>query len=283
MFPGRRCRHGSHQHGLANFQEALCIIGKALTAETAITYGLYQAFEPFDAEQQTFAHHYLLYASSGTFHLEDATARWLLPPHRAAWIAAEIPVRIYATAPVTCCSVLFTTDFIARPAFDCRVFTVTPLVREMIGYAMRWGKQRDPHEGMANRFFSTLAELCTELAAASDQMWLPRGQSADLQQAIAYTLQHLAESPSLAEIAQIVAVSERTLARRFATETHMNWRQFLHRARMIRAAESLAESDLPVIEVAYGTGFESVSAFTSAFRTWAGETPTKFRRRLQSC
>lgn len=190
-------------------------------------------------------------------------------------------MRIYAPAPVTCCSVLFAIDAIAHPAFDCRVFTVTALVREMIAYAMRWGKQRDPDDGVANRFFLTLAELCTELAGSADNVWLPRGQSADLQSAMAYTLQHLTENPSLAEIAQAAAISERTLARRFASETQMNWRQFVHRARMIRAAELLADPNTPVIEVAYATGFESVSAFTHAFRTWAGETPTKFRRRLQ--
>ena len=151
----------------------------------------------------------------------------------------------------------------------------------MIGYAMRWSQQRDLHNTTANRFFLTLAELCAELAAFPDQVWLPRGRSADLQHAIAYTLQHLSENLSLAEVAQIAAMSERTLARRFATETDMNWRQFLHRARMIRGIELLAESTMPVIEVAYATGFESVSAFTNAFRIWARATPTQFRRRLQ--
>lgn len=35
-----------------------------------------------------------------------------------------------------------------------------------------------------------------------------------------------------------------------------------------------------MIEVAYATGFESVSAFSTAFRRFTGETPSQYRRRI---
>ena len=60
----------------------------------------------------------------------------------------------------------------------------------------------------------------------------------------------------------------------------MTWRPFVGRARMIRAMELLSGQDVPVIEVAYSVGFESVSAFSTAFRRFVGETPSRYRRRF---
>lgn len=60
----------------------------------------------------------------------------------------------------------------------------------------------------------------------------------------------------------------------------MSWREFLARARMIRAMELLEEQEPQVTEVAYATGFESVSAFSTAFRRFTGETPSQYRRRV---
>lgn len=243
----------------------------------ATTYGLYQELAPFDAGWKPFPHHYLLYAASGTFHLEVARMRWLLPPQRAAWIAAQVPIRITSQTPVTCCSVIFAPALLSLPMQDCRVFTVSPLARHMIHYAMRWDVQRDPSDERADRFFRVLADICLELAAQPDRFWLPRAESSELQHALSYTLQHLADHVVFADVARAVAVSERTLARRFAGELQMTWRQYTHRARMIRATELLTESTISVIEVAYMTGFESVSAFTSAFRHFTGLTPRQFR------
>ncbi len=244
-------------------------------------YGLAQEFGPRDTGWRTFPHHYLLYAASGTFHVDVAAKLWLLPPHRAAWIAAEVPVRIHTHAPVTCCSVLFAPGFLVPPTAGCAVFSVAPLAREMIRYAMRWDRPRPEPDLRADRFFLALADVCLDLAAAPAPSWLPRPQSPELERAMAHTLATLDAPPSFVDAAQAAALSERTLARRFVAETQMTWRQFVQRARMVRAMELLAADSAPVIEVAQAVGFASVSAFSTTFRDFTAETPTQFRRRLQ--
>lgn len=246
------------------------------------TFGINQVFgAAFDSGWRSFPGPYLLYASTGAFHLEVGRARWLLPPQRAAWVAANTELRLSAAGAGTTSSVLFRAGTIAPLGFSCRVFGVSALAREMLLYAMRWGPGRDASELAAEAFFQALAAVCAELAAEPDDMWLPRAASGELARAMDYTLANLADQPSFAEVAGAVSVSERTLARRFAEETAMTWSQFAHRARMLRAMELLADPAAKVIEVVDAVGFASISTFSHAFRAFTGEAPSSYRKRLQ--
>jgi AraC-like DNA-binding protein len=246
----------------------------------AAAFGFYQEFTSLGEEWISFPRHYLLYASSGVFRLEVAQMQWLLPPQRAAWIAAGVPIRVTISAPVTCCSVLYARASMPPPVSSCRVFALSPLAREMIRYAMRWGPDRATEDATADSFFVALATVCNELAATPDQTWLPRPRSGELTRAVDHTLAQLDAPLSFGEVARAALVSERTLARRFAEETNMTWRQFLRRARMIRAMELLAAGEANVTETVAAIGFDSLSAFITAFRSFTGETPAQYRRRF---
>jgi AraC-like DNA-binding protein len=247
----------------------------------SFTFGINQVFDAaFNSGWLTFSGHYLIYASTGAFQLEVEHGRWLLPPQRAAWVAGHVPFQLSAERPGTTNSVLFAESAIPRPAFDCRVFAISTLAREMLNYAVRWGADRDEQDPAADAFFRALATVCSELATEPDLFWLPYAQSPELRQAFDYTLAHLGDKPTFAEVARAVHVSERTLARRFVTETGLTWSLFTHRARMLRAMELLAAPDISVVEVVDAVGFLSVSAFTHAFRAFSGETPSGYRKRL---
>lgn len=248
---------------------------------TPLAYGFTQTFPVLATDWTSFPRHYLLYASAGAFVLEVAHARWVLPPQRAAWIAAEVPIQVSVSAPTTACSVLFARDALPPPPLPCQVFTVSSLAREMFVYAMRWGRERDPDDLDADRFLLALAAVCRELAESPDHFWLPRGQSPELIAAMAYTAAHLSEPLQLDAVARSAGVSARTLARRFTKEAGMPWRAFLQRARMIAAMERLAASESNVTETALMVGFESLSAFSTAFLRFVGERPADYRRRFQ--
>jgi len=249
-------------------------------SSTACAFGFYREFASLPGDWRSFPRHYLLYAASGTFHLEVAQAQWLLPPYRAALIAAGVPLRVSIRAPVTCCSVLFDPARVALPPQTCQVFALTPLAREMIRHAVRWGPDRDPGDAAADRFLLALSDVCAGLAATPDLFWLPRGRSPELARALAYAVEHLERPLRLGDLAEVAGVSERTLVRRFAEETELTWRQFILRARLIRAMELLAERGATVIATAYAVGFESPSAFSTAFRRFTGETPAAYHRRV---
>jgi AraC-like DNA-binding protein len=246
-----------------------------------VTFGINQDVASLDSGWQTFPGHYLLYASSGVFTLDVEDKRWHLPPQRAAWVAADESIRIHAKGPITSSSILFAKDSILPPPSNCQVFAVTPLAREMILYAMRWGINRDPEDMVAERFFGAVADVCSELATHAEQFWLPRAFSDDLNQAMEYILDHLGHQLRIEDISSVINVSERTLARRFVEEAHLTCGQFIRRARMVQALQLLAQPGASVTEVAYAVGFESISAFNSGFRRFTQETPTEYRNRFR--
>nr|WP_255653497.1 helix-turn-helix transcriptional regulator [Myxococcus sp. XM-1-1-1] len=247
----------------------------------ASAFCLTDALSPSTSPWHTHRRHQLLYAASGALHLEVAEAQWLLPPQRAAWLAAGTRHRVRTTQPATLCTVYLKPSRVpAAPSGDCRVFVLPPLAREMLLHSTRWGPERSPRDPVAESFFSTLAHLLSEWSAEPRDWRLPRARTPELERAMAYTLAHLPGPVTLAGAAKAAGLSQRTLARRFDDEAGTSWRRFLHDARMLRAMELLAEDGARVTQTAYAVGFESLAAFTHAFTAFTGERPRDFRQRI---
>ncbi|NTX11375.1 helix-turn-helix transcriptional regulator [Myxococcus sp. CA056] len=250
-------------------------------AAPASSFCLTDTLTPFTSGWHTHRRHQLLYAARGALHLEVAEAQWLLPPQRAAWLAAGTRHRVRATQPATLCTVYLEPSRVpSAPEGPCRVFVLPPLAREMLLYSTRWGPERPPRDAVAESFFSALAHLLSEWAAEPREWRLPRARTPELERAMAYTLARLAGPATLAGAARAAGLSQRTLARRFEDEASTSWRRFLHDARMLRAMELLAEDGARVTQTAYTVGFESLAAFTHAFTSFTGERPRDFRQRV---
>ncbi|MCP4381230.1 MAG: helix-turn-helix transcriptional regulator [Hyphomicrobiales bacterium] len=88
----------------------------------------------------------------------------------------------------------------------------------------------------------------------------------------------LAEPLTLASVADQVAVSSRSLARKFSAELGMSWGDALRRLRLLEAIEILAAGGMPITEVALSVVYNSLSAFNAAFRDLVGKTPSEYRK-----
>ncbi len=226
------------------------------------------------------AYHQLLYSFSGTVRLETKSNLWLLPPYRAAWIPARVRHRTIIRRAMAG-SVYFDRKKFSFPGLDgIRVFSVTPLLPEMITYSLRWPNRKRERNVFAASFYRTLALYCRELGRDELSYYLPRGKSKVVQEAVAFTLDRL-ESVAMPEVAREVGASERSLRRHFQAETGLNWSDFLLRARLLHAIEYLAQQRKNVTETAYACGFSSLSAFSKAFANFTGQNPGEFRKRMR--
>jgi transcriptional regulator GlxA family with amidase domain len=115
------------------------------------------------------------------------------------------------------------------------------------------------------------------LAEQPSPVVVPAGRSPELRRALRLTEQQLGDEIRFEDVADVVGLAPRSLARRFEAETGMTWRAVLRRMRVVRAIEELAAGDTPVTTIAFMVGYTSMSAFNSAFRELTGRTPTDYR------
>jgi AraC family transcriptional regulator of adaptative response / DNA-3-methyladenine glycosylase II len=87
-----------------------------------------------------------------------------------------------------------------------------------------------------------------------------------------------AEPPSAEKLARRLGISDRHLRRIFEAQLGVSPLQFLQTRRLLSAKQLLADTRLPVTQVALASGFASVRRFNSAFTAHYGLSPSALRR-----
>jgi AraC-like DNA-binding protein len=78
-------------------------------------------------------------------------------------------------------------------------------------------------------------------------------------------------------------VSERTLRRHFREELGLTSERYIQQARLAKAMQLLLEPGRrdTITEIALQVGYQNHSAFSAAFRRFAGQSPVAFRRAVR--
>ena len=93
-----------------------------------------------------------------------------------------------------------------------------------------------------------------------------------------YLQQHIHEPHNLDTLAQVVAMSRRTLTRHFAHATGMSIADWLTAERLRRSQLLLEAGDMPVEQVAEMVGFRSAVTWRQQFKSRFGVSPREWRR-----
>lgn len=124
-----------------------------------------------------------------------------------------------------------------------------------------------------SRFFETHLE--TEISKLEDEISLDRQVRIQVSQSLSEGV------PMLSDVAKRLGMSGRTLQRRLS-ERGYSYQTLVDESRRQLAKRLLRQTDFSLVEVAFMTGFSEQSAFTRAFKRWAGQTPRSFRIDSQS-
>lgn len=98
-----------------------------------------------------------------------------------------------------------------------------------------------------------------------------------LQRVFAHVRENIAQELAVAELAQVVGMSQYYFSKLFKLSTGTTPHQYVMRQRVERAQELLREGRTPLAEIATHAGFETQSHFTSVFRRLSGVTPKHYR------
>lgn len=135
--------------------------------------------------------------------------------------------------------------------------------------------ERDQYEAMV-RLLATFAE---HLAMISNSIEIEDRQAEPtlVSNAKKYIQGRYNDSISLDEAAQAVNSSTRHFCKVFKAATGITFTDYLARVRVEKAKNLLQNPNLRVSEIAFDTGFESISQFNRSFKRITGHSPTQFR------
>ena len=98
-----------------------------------------------------------------------------------------------------------------------------------------------------------------------------------LRRVVEHVRERLSETIRVGDLAAAADLSKSQLERRMRAAFGLSAMQYVLRARVERAAELLADTDLPLAEVAVMAGFYDQADLTNRFARLTGETPAQFR------
>jgi AraC-like DNA-binding protein len=81
----------------------------------------------------------------------------------------------------------------------------------------------------------------------------------------------------LEKAAEAAALSKFHFTRFFKIETGQTFHTYLAKVRISRAIECLIQSDSPITDIAYTSGFSSVKTFNRLFKRYTGVSPSAYR------
>ena len=215
----------------------------------------------------------LIFATAGTMRVMTKTAMWVVPPQRALWMPASEAHGIEMLQAVSMRTLYLRSDAAAAMPDACRVLHVSPLLRELIVRATELPLHYD-EDGMPGHL---IALLLAELHGSQTlDLQLPMPTSPRLKALCRTLLDDPGDRRTLADWANSVHASERTLARLFQKETGLSFAAWRQQVRVLEAMGRLGAGQ-PVTQVALDVGYDSVSAFCAMFRRLAGVSPSAYR------
>ena len=173
-------------------------------------------------------------------------------------------------------------DRIARHIRRTAFFAVTPEIR-MLQYLCFAGDGTRPAVRASRSHVASalLLHVLTQIEKAQPlQSEVAHGREL-VREICTYVDLRLSEDLSLDEIAKQFRVSRRHATRLFKRWTGLSIAEYWEKQRIARARMMLANTGLPVSQIAWRLGFESGSALARAMRRVTGQTPSAVRRRAR--
>lgn len=216
--------------------------------------------------------HQLIYGTRGVMTINTEQGSWVVPFRQAVWVPADVTHGIEMHGHVAMRTLYLRTELATDLPQQCRVMQVSPLLRELI--------LRTIEIGMLDRTIAAHRHLVKVIL---DQLQSISTIPLNLPMPMDPRALRLAEllrskpddSRTLGQLAREVGASKRTIERIFQLETEMTigkWRQQL---RLLNALRLLAAGQA-VTSVALEVGYDSPSAFISAFKAMLGTTPGQY-------
>jgi AraC-like DNA-binding protein len=213
-----------------------------------------------------------VYSYSGVTEVKAGTAHFIAPPHLGLWIAPETEHTGFNHQEAVHCSVYIRRDLCGgMPDESCAVM-VTPLVRSILEHLRDLSDTPQPQPAHSRLLHVLVDQLSVCKTTGS---FVPHSDDAELNTILQLLRDDPADNRTIAELAAVVNLTERTLIRRCQSELGMSLTDWRQRLRFVAALPMLRDGR-SVESVAFDLGYASSSAFIAMFRRLTGSSPKRF-------
>lgn len=105
-------------------------------------------------------------------------------------------------------------------------------------------------------------------------------ETARMQKVHTYILQNFSQNITLSEIASLAGMSEGAFCRYFKARANKTVTDFISEIRIGHACKLLVNQEWSVAQIAYESGFDTLSNFNRQFKKITSQTPTAYRNTL---
>jgi AraC-like DNA-binding protein len=167
-----------------------------------------------------------------------------------------------------------------EPPFEVLATRQAGLVDSMMSRIIELRRDADARRAATALMQGLLADLTHEHAVVSDQpvAGTDRHHRDMVQRIVAKIRESPARTPAVAELARTAGYSVDHFSRIFLKTTGLRPQDYIIQAKIERARQLLAESDLTIGMIAEVLGFQDIFYFSRQFRQKTGRPPTAFRR-----
>jgi AraC-like DNA-binding protein len=221
----------------------------------------------------------LTFSTRGVIRLSTEDGSYIVPPSRALWVPADMAHSVTLIEDAELRTVYLHSWL--GPAWEkCEVLEISPLLRALmlaLDTTPDGLPPADPHAAQRERWIAPL--LVDELERATQiRIDVPLPSDKRLRLLCEALLRNPANRATLAERAEAIGASERTVARLFRDQLGMSWQQWRQQAVLAHALPLLARG-MAVSQVASASGYATDSAFCAMFKAATGQSPTAFQHK----
>ena len=193
----------------------------------------------------------------------------------------------------------FTDDFLGETFFDkSEFYEINKLLRDC-KFGLSFGKKVSKHLhkdliDLTNlsateqhikllsilHKLSLIEETDRVVLSSSDMRQLKSESSERIDTVLKFISDNYATSIALDDIAGVACMTTNSFCRFFKKMTNKSFTQFLNEIRIRNASRILVQENIPISEVCYIVGFNSITNFNKQFKQIMGATPKKFRETI---
>lgn len=217
-----------------------------------------------------------IYAFDGVLEVNIEQIHYLTPPPYGIWLPPHMQHSGINRNDVTYCTLYVHESLCQQMPQQAGILLTATLVPSLLEHIR--SHHLPDHDPEYLRLLQVLLDCLTHAELVGS--YLPTTKHPALTQILNHLHEHPADDSTLEELAKMINMTERTLARYSQKELGMSLHEWRQRLKVMKAM-SMLNKGKTIESIALDLGYASSSAFIYMFKRWMHFTPDQFRKLYQ--